>query len=343
MKNKYKVAVLGSTGYVGLELVYLLSLNKEIKINFLGSESNSNINISKIDSRIKKKLPKIKLNKEFDCNQSDIVFLCLPHKISQSYVKKFYGKIKIIDLSADFRLDNANTYYKNYSIKHSSPKLLKKFIYGLYEINYDKIKKNKYIAVPGCYPTSVLLPLIPLVKNNLIETDEIIIDSKSGYSGAGKNFDKNNLFKFGENLNFYNYNTNDHRHICEIKQELEKNNSKKNINFSFNPHIMPVFRGIMSTIYCDLNTDITTNDIENCYKNHYSDLPFIKIKKDKEKFDFFTVQNTNNCLIKLFPHSSDNKIIIVSLIDNLIKGAAGQAIQCFNIIYNFDERLSFKN
>tara|TARA_Y100001970_G_scaffold258631_1_gene338735 strand:+ start:1525 stop:2532 length:1008 start_codon:yes stop_codon:yes gene_type:complete len=333
MLNKSSVAVLGSTGYVGLELVYLLSLNKEIKINFLGSESNSNINISKIDSRIKKKLPKIKLNKEFDCNQSDIVFLCLPHKISQSYVKKFYGKIKIIDLSADFRLDNANTYYKNYSIKHSSPKLLKKFIYGLYEINYDKIKKNKYIAVPGCYPTSVLLPLIPLVKNNLIETDEIIIDSKSGYSGAGKNFDKNNLFKFGENLNFYNYNTNDHRHICEIKQELEKN-TKNKVNFSFNPHILPIFRGMMSTMYCNLKRNISIKKLNDTLKKSYKNFEDIEIITNDIRVDFNSVQNTNKCFIKLFNHYNSSKVVIVSLIDNLQKGAAGQAIQCMTLINN---------
>ena len=333
MLKKSSVAVLGSTGYVGLELVYLLSLNKEIKINFLGSESNSNINISKIDSRIKKKLPKIKLNKEFDCNKSDIVFLCLPHKISQSYVKKFYGKIKIIDLSADFRLDNANTYYKNYSIKHSSPKLLKKFIYGLYEINYDKIKKNKYIAVPGCYPTSVLLPLIPLVKNNLIETDEIIIDSKSGYSGAGKNFDKNNLFKFGENLNFYNYNTNNHRHICEIKQELEKN-TKNKVNFSFNPHILPIFRGMMSTMYCNLKKNISIKKLNDTLKKSYKNFDDIEIITNDIRVDFNSVQNTNKCFIKLFNHYNSSKVIIVSLIDNLQKGAAGQAIQCMTLINN---------
>ncbi len=331
MLKKSSVAVLGSTGYVGLELVYLLSLKKEININFLGSENNSKINITKIDSRIKKKLPKIKLNKEFDCNENDIVFLCLPHKISQTYVKKFYGKIRIIDLSADFRLDNAITYNKNYSIKHSCPNLLKKFVYGLYEINYDKIKKSKYIAVPGCYPTSVLLPLIPLIKKNLIETDEIIIDSKSGYSGAGKNFNKNNLFKFEENLNFYNYNTNNHRHICEIKQELEKN-SKNKVNFSFNPHILPIFRGMMSTMYCNLKRNISIKNVNETLKTSYKDFEDIEIITSDKRVDFNSVQNTNKCFIKLFNHYNSSKVIIVCLLDNLQKGAAGQAIQCMTLM-----------
>ena len=343
MSSKINVAVLGSTGYVGYELVKMLIHHPKVKINFLGCDSkidntlfNKNKNLEFL------KLPNFSLNIDFDPSKSDVVFLALPHGISHKYVKEYFNKIKIIDLSADFRLDSEKVYNENYKTTHSCSNLLQEFIYGLPEINKKLIMHKNNIAVPGCYPTSILLPLIPLIKEKLINLDNIIIDSKSGYSGAGKKFEISNI-KNSNDLNFYNYKTNNHQHICEIKQELEKNNRNKDINFSFNPHIMPVFRGIMSTIYCDLNTDTTTNDIKNCYKNYYSNLPFVKIKKDEDKFDFFTVQNTNNCLIKLFPHSSKNKIIIVSLIDNLIKGAAGQAIQCFNIIYNFDETLSLKN
>ena len=343
MSSEINVAVLGSTGYVGYELVKMLIQHPKVKINFLGCDSKINDKIFNKDTNLEfSKLPKLSLNVDFDVSNSDVVFLALPHGISHKYVKEYYNKIKIIDLSADFRLDSEEVYTSNYKTIHSCPKLLREFVYGLPEINKKLIMNKNNIAVPGCYPTSILLPLIPLIKEKLINSDNIIIDSKSGYSGAGKKFEISNI-KNSNDLNFYNYKTNNHQHICEIKQELEKNNLNKDINFSFNPHIMPVFRGIMSTIYCDLNTNITTNDIKNCYKNHYSDLPFIKIQKDEEKFDFFTVQNTNNCLIKLFPHNSDNKIIIVSLIDNLLKGAAGQAIQCFNIIYNFDEYLSLKN
>ena len=343
MSSEINVAVLGSTGYVGYELVKMLVKHPKVNINFLGCDNKINNTIFNKDKNLEfSKLPQLSLNIDFDVSRSDVVFLALPHGISHKYVKEYYNKIKIIDLSADFRLDSEEDYNENYKTNHSCSNLLKEFVYGLPEI-YKKLIINKNnIAVPGCYPTSILLPLIPLIKEKLINLDNIIIDSKSGYSGAGKKFEISNI-KNSNDLNFYNYKTNNHQHICEIKQELEKSNRNKGINFSFNPHIMPVFRGIMSTIYCDLNTDITTNDIKNCYKNYYSNLPFVKIKKDEDKFDFFTVQNTNNCLIKLFPHSSENKIIIVSLIDNLIKGAAGQAIQCFNIIYDFDESLSLKN
>jgi len=343
MSSEINVAVLGSTGYVGYELVNILLKHPKVKINFLGCDTKINDTIFNKDKNLEfSRLPNLSLNSDFDVSKSDVVFLALPHGVSHEYVRKYYNKIKIIDLSADFRLDSEKDYNENYKTNHSCSNLLKEFVYGLPEI-YKKLIINKNnIAVPGCYPTSILIPLIPLIKEKLINLDNIIIDSKSGYSGAGKKFEISNI-KNSNDLNFYNYKTNNHQHICEIKQELEKNNRNKGINFSFNPHIMPVFRGIMSTIYCDLNNGITIHDIKNCYNNNYSDLPFIKIKKNEEKFDFFTVQNTNNCLIKLFPHSSDNKIIIVSLIDNLIKGAAGQAIQCFNIIYNFDENLSLKN
>ncbi|MFL2510142.1 MAG: N-acetyl-gamma-glutamyl-phosphate reductase [Alphaproteobacteria bacterium] len=343
MFSEINVAVLGSTGYVGYELVKILVNHPKVNINFLGCDSKINDTIFNKDKNLEfSKLPKLSMNIDFDVSKSDVVFLALPHGISHKYVKEYYNKIKIIDLSADFRLDSEEIYNENYKTNHSCSNLLKEFVYGLPEINKRIIINKSNIAVPGCYPTSILLPLIPLIKEQLINLDNIIIDSKSGYSGAGKKFEISNI-KNSNDLNFYNYKTNNHQHICEIKQELEKYNSKKNINFSFNPHILPVFRGIMSTIYCDLNIGITINDIKNCYNNNYLDLPFIKIKKDEEKFDLFSVQNTNNCLIKLFTHTSDNKIIIVSLIDNLIKGAAGQAIQCFNIIYNFDENLSLKN
>ena len=327
------VAVLGSTGYVGTELVYLLSKKRNIKIQFLGSENSKNININSIDSRIKKKLPFIKLNSEFIISDTDVLFLALPHTISQYYVKKFYNKIKIIDLSADFRLDNKSIYNKTYETSHLCPNLLNKFIYGLYDINFDLIKNSSNIAVPGCYPTSVLLPLIPLLEKKIIKASNIIIDSKSGYSGAGKKFNIKNIFKQNGKNNFYNYNTNNHRHISEIKQELEKYSSKK-IQFSFNPHILPVFRGMMSTIYCDLTKEYSISKISKFLNKYYKKQKEIDIILDDSQADFFKIQNTNKCVIKIFPHYSSSKIIIVSLIDNLQKGAAGQAVQCMSAMFN---------
>lgn len=174
MKKMISIAVLGSTGYVGLELVYLLSKRKEISIEFLGTENSANKKINLFDSRIKKKLPDLKLNSQFKQKNIQILFLALPHKISQNYVKKFYNKLKIIDLSADFRLDDVSVYNINYNQKHSCPQLLKKFVYGLFEVNFNLIKDSNNIAIPGCYPTSVLLPLIPLLKYKIIKSSNIM-------------------------------------------------------------------------------------------------------------------------------------------------------------------------
>ncbi len=340
MKNKIRVAVLGSTGYVGMELVKILSNHSQVDINFLGSETIHGSYLNNINSTKEyNELPLLKPNNNFNAEDSDYVFLALPHAVSNKYVKKYFNKINIIDLSADFRLDNFDVYKKNYGNEHECKEYLNNFIYGLVEINREKILDSKNIAVPGCYPTSILLPLIPLIKNKLIDTKNIIIDSKSGYSGAGKKFDFNKM-KSKNDYNFYNYNTNNHRHIAEIKQELNKHNSDNEVKFSFNPHILPNFRGMISTIYCDLNNGIKKTDIINLFQNLQKINPFIKYIDNDEVLDFFSIQNSNYCKIKTFNHYSEDKLIIVSAIDNLIKGAAGQAVQCFNIAENIEETLS---
>ncbi len=338
MSKKLSVAILGSTGYVGLELTKILSNHPNVEIVFLGSENNTDTSIEKAGKLIlEKKLPLTQLNKDFDYKSVDTVFLALPHGISNEFVKIYYNKIQIIDLSADFRLDDYEIYKKNYGDNHISPNLLNNFVYGLPEFYKEKLINSKNIAVPGCYPTSVLIPLLPLLSNKLIKNKNIIVDSKSGYSGAGKNFDLENI-KQSENYNFFNYNTNNHRHICEIKQELKKAN-KTEVFFSFNPHILPNFRGMMSTIYCDLKEGVKKENIEKCFEDLDSNNHFINFIQNDERADFFHVQNTNMCILKMFNHYDSSKIIIVSLIDNLQKGAAGQAVQCFNISQGLEESL----
>ena len=338
MNNLINVAVLGSTGYVGMELVKILSKHENVKINFLGSDKSNKKYLSNIENDEEyKNLPVLKNNNEFDPSTAEYVFLALPHSISNKYVKKYYGKIKIIDLSADFRLDNFDVYKENYGDNHLCFEYASQFIYGLPEFNKKIIFKANNIAVPGCYPTSILLPIIPLMKDNLIKNDDIIIDSKSGYSGAGKNFDLSNI-KSEKDFNFYNYNTNSHRHIAEIKQELEKCNSINNLLFSFNPHILPNFRGMMSTIYCNLTEKINKTKCLEKLRNFSKKNYFIQFIEDDRRLDFFSVHNTNFCKIKIFDHPNKDKIIIVSIIDNLIKGASGQAVQCLNIMENLNEK-----
>ena len=336
MSKKISVAILGSTGYVGIELVKIISKHPNVDIVFLGTENSPDISIQKLEPSINRfGIPKTQLNRDFDYNIADTVFLALPHSVSNEYVKIFYNKIQIIDLSADFRLDDYEIYKKNYGSRHSCPDLLQDFIYGLPEFNRNKLVNSKNIAVPGCYPTSILIPTLPLLSNNLIKGSNLIFDSKSGYSGAGKNFSINNI-KHSSDYNFYNYNTNQHRHICEIRQELKKKHNSE-VFFSFNPHILPNFRGMMSTIYCDLNDGIKEYDVIKCFEQLDNKNYFIDFKNDEQRADFFLVQNSNKCVLKIYKHYDDSKIIIVSLIDNLVKGAAGQAVQCFNLSKGFDE------
>ena len=338
MSKKISVAILGSTGYVGLELVKILSKHPSVDIVFIGTEQSPNISIKNLDSSIDiSNLPSTQLNRDFDYNIADTVFLALPHSVSNEYVKLFYNKIQIIDLSADFRLDDYEIYKKHYGKNHSCPTLLKDFIYGLPEFNRNKLVNSKNIAVPGCYPTSILIPTLPLLNNKMIKNSNLIFDAKSGYSGAGKNFDKLNIKNLND-YNFFNYNTNQHRHICEIRQELEKKH-KQEVLFSFNPHILPNFRGMMTTIYCDLNEGIKDIDVIKCFEQLDSQNYFIDFINDEQRADFFLVQKTNKCVLKIFKHYDDSKIIIISLIDNLLKGAAGQAVQCFNLSKGFDESL----
>ena len=337
MTKKVSVAILGSTGFVGLELVKILSKHPNVSIVFFGTENNPDTLIKDIEPSIKGYNNSLtQLNQNFDYSSADTVFMALPHGVSHKYVKLFFEKIQIIDLSADFRLDDKAIYEKNYNVKHSVSSLLSEFQYGLVEINRELLINKNNIAVPGCYPTSVLIPLIPLLQNRIINSQNIIIDSKSGHSGAGKKFDLKNIKNF-EDYNFYNYSTNTHRHICEIKQELIKHSKLTDVLFSFNPHILPNFRGMLSTMYCDLLPGMNKENVINCLNDIAINNEFIKFIHDDQRADFFSIQNTNNCLLKIFDHYDSSKIIIVSLIDNLVKGAAGQAVQCFNVSNEFEE------
>ena len=341
MVDNIKVAILGSTGYVGIELVKILSLHPNVVINFLGSENTYNKEISSFDSNLKKfEHPLIKSNQDFNPSISDVVFLALPHGISNKYVKNYINKIKIIDLSADFRLSNLETYNESYQNKHSCPEFLKEFIYGLSEIYRNQLINAPNIAIPGCYPTSILLPLIPLLKNNIVESKNIIIDSKSGYSGAGrgvhKKFKNKNLY---ETLSVYGIKI--HRHNSEIQQELDNETGSK-VEFNFTPHLSPMFRGILTTIYCNVTKNNNINSIIASLKKFYKNEIFVKITKKNLPISTNDVINTNKCLISVCESKSKKQLIILSAIDNLIKGGGGQAIQNMNLLFNFKKNMGLQ-
>ena len=255
---KLNVLIAGSTGYIGVQLIKLLIKHKNINIKYLCGNSSAGKKISSYDTSLKsKKLPRItKYNKKY-LSYVDIIFTALPNGEAQLISKDLLKRNTLIDLAADFRLNKASDYLKWYKQKHKALSNIKNSIYALPEITGKLVKKFSIIGCPGCYPTSILLPLIPLVKKRSINLKNIIIDSKSGYSGAGrgvhKKFKNKNLY---ESLSAYGVGF--HRHNSEIDQEL-KNNSSSKINFTFTPHIIPMFRGILSTIYLDLKPGTTLN------------------------------------------------------------------------------------
>tara|TARA_Y200000002_G_scaffold183945_1_gene151855 strand:- start:492 stop:1523 length:1032 start_codon:yes stop_codon:yes gene_type:complete len=341
-KKKINIAVIGATGYTGLDLVFLLSKHPKANIINLCATKNLGKNISFFDKRIKKKLPNISSVKKIDWSNIDLAFLSLPNGEAQKLIKKIYYKyknVRFIDLSADFRITDLKKYKKNYK-KHMAPKLIKNSIYAIPEFVKKNICKYRIIANPGCYPTSIQIPLIPLIKKKLINIENLTIDSKSGYSGAGKNFEK----KFKHKNLYYStfaYNTKNHRHISEIDQEFKKY-TKKNIKFIFNPHIIPTFRGILTSTYIQLKKNSSSKKLRNELVKYYGKNKFIKILKLNSELGTGNILNTNNCEISICDTRIKNRIVIFSAIDNLVKGASGQAIQNMNLIYKFQESLGLK-
>ena len=342
-KNKINIAVIGATGFTGLDLVYLLSKHSHVKILYLCATKNLGKRISFFDKRIKKKLPKISSLKAINWNKLDLVFLSLPNGGAQKIIKTKFNKyehLKFIDLSADFRLTNYKHYAKTYKLNHKAKNLIKYSIYSIGEFKKKEIKNFRIISNPGCYPTSIQLPLIPLIKKDLIKLNNITIDSKSGYSGAGKKletkFNHKNLYK-----STYAYSIKNHRHISEIDQEFLKT-TKKKISYTFNPHLLPTFRGILSTIYLDVNHKSSIKKIKDELTNFYKRSSFVKILKLNTEIGTGNVINTNNCEISVCETRLKKRIIIFSAIDNLVKGASGQAIENMNLLYGFSETEGLK-
>ncbi|MBL6857427.1 MAG: N-acetyl-gamma-glutamyl-phosphate reductase [Pelagibacteraceae bacterium] len=341
-QKKINVVVAGATGYVGLDLVYLLSKHPYVSIKYLCAQKNLGKKIKFFDKRIKNKLPKITNLKEVDWKDVDLLFLSLPNGEAQKIIKDLYGykHLKFIDLSADFRIENSKIYKKWYSINHKAKNLISESIYSIPEFTKEKIKKYRIVSNPGCYPTSIQLVMNPLLKSSLINSKNITIDSKSGYSGAGKNF----KLKFSHK-NFYNsifaYGIEKHRHMSELDQEFKKN-TKKDVQYTFNPHLLPTFRGILSSIYIETKKKFNIKKVHSVLKKFHYKNKFVILKKINSAIGNGDVLNTNNCEISVCKTRVPNKLVIFSAIDNLVKGASGQAIQNMNLLYNYEEYLGLK-
>lgn len=338
-----RAGIIGITGYTGEELLRILSKHSGVRLSVLAGRETSQLRDLKdiypkyADLNLKCE----PLNIDKIKNETDVVFLALPHAVAFEVVPLLLkaGK-KVIDLSADFRLKDADTYEKWYKVKHTGKDFIKDAVYGLTELNYDNIKSASLIANPGCYPTTILLALAPAVKNDLVKPEDIIIDSKSGVSGSGRK----NVIKYYETehptLRAYNI-AGKHRHIPEIEQEISGMFGKK-VTVTFTPQIIPLERGMLSVVYLKLKKRITASDAVNFYKDFYKGKKFVRILDEGFLPSIKNVANTNFCEIGIDVDTRTDKLIIVSAIDNLVKGASGQAVQNMNVMFGLDETEGLK-
>ncbi len=338
-----KACIVGGAGFTGLELLKILATHSEVTVTAVTSRSLAGKALTGEFAELKGLYDGLSFldNDEIGGVEADIFFTALPHGASMDVVANLIKSgEKVIDLSADFRLKDAGTYKKWYG-EHKAKELLSKAVYGLPELNREAIKDASLVANPGCYPTSAILALAPLLKGSelgeLIDKDSIIIDSKSGYSGAGR--------KAAEELKglegFKAYNVMAHRHSPEMEAELSLI-AGTDISITFTPHLLPVARGILSTVYVDLKKKMTAKELNKHFSGFYSDEEFVKVLPDGKLPDISDVKDTNYCLIGIAVDEKKSKAIIISAIDNLVKGASGQAVQNMNIIFEMDETLGLK-
>ncbi|MBR5156242.1 MAG: N-acetyl-gamma-glutamyl-phosphate reductase [Clostridia bacterium] len=338
-----RVGILGATGYAGVELVRLLSAHKEVTLTMLVSQSYKGMKISEVYPSLRGVCDIVceELDAEKAAKNCDVVFTALPHGASKEVIPSLYEKgLKVIDLSGDFRYNDKEVYAAWYGQEHSSPELLDVSVYGLPELHREEIKKTTLIGNPGCYTTCSIMGLAPLLANKAIETKNIIIDAKSGVSGAGRSLSIDNHFcECTESLKAYKVAT--HRHTSEIEQELSLV-AGEDITLSFTPHLIPMKRGILATIYANLKKPYTKDELIKMVKDFYKDEYFVRVY-DSGLPETNHVAGSNFIDIGLEVDTRLNRVIIISAIDNLIKGAAGQAVQNMNLLFGFDETEGLKN
>ncbi len=339
---KIRVGIIGATGYTGVELLRLLLQHPEVEVTALTSQKYAGIPIDQVFPSLTRTLSLKceELNVDQISKKTDFIFTAVPHKTAMEIVPVFYRKGKrIVDLSADFRLKDASIYEKWYQ-KHTSADLLKESVYGLPELHREKIRKAKIVGNPGCYPTGALIGLIPLVKKGAVSLENIVIDSKSGVSGAGRDVVLESLFcEVNEGVKAYKIF--EHRHLPEIEQELSQMVQKK-VAVTFVPHLIPMDRGILTTIYLILTKKWKAEEVLNTFQEHYQKEPFIRIYPKGKLPNTKDVRGSNYCDIGVKVNEADGRIVIVTAIDNLVKGASGEAVQNMNIMLGYPETMGLE-
>ncbi len=334
-----KIGIIGSTGYAGNELVRLLLQHKEAEIIWYGSRSYIDKKYAEVYANMFQLVEDVCLddNMEELAKQVDVIFTATPQGLCASLVnEEILSKTKVIDLSADFRIKDKAVYEKWYGIEHKSPQFLEEAVYGLCEVNREQIKKARLVANPGCYPTCSFLTIYPLVKEGIIDPNTIIIDAKSGTSGAGRGAKVNNLFcEVNENIKAYGVTT--HRHTPEIEEQLSYQAGIPVI-INFTPHLVPMNRGILVTAYATLLKDMKEEEIREIYHNYYEKEQFVRVLNAQVCPETRWVEGSNYVDVNFKIDQRTNHIIMMGAMDNLVKGAAGQAVQNMNLMFGLKEQ-----
>ncbi len=336
---KTKVGIIGATGYTGVELLRLLLQHPEVEVTALTSQKYAGVEIDRVFPTLMNhlRLKCEELSSDQISKKADFIFTAVPHKTAMETVPLFYKEGKrVVDLSADFRFKDPAVYERWYQ-KHTCVDLLPESVYGLPELHREKIRDAKIVGNPGCYPTGALIGLIPLMKNGMISFENIVIDSKSGVSGAGRDVVLESLFcEVNEGVKAYKIF--EHRHLPEIEQELSQL-AKKKVQVTFVPHLIPMDRGILTTLYVHLTRRMKTEEVLNIFQNYYQGEPFVRIHPKGKLPNTKDVRGSNYCDIGVNVNESDGRVVIVTAIDNLAKGASGQAIQNMNIMLGYPETM----
>ena len=333
-----KAGIIGSTGYAGQELVRILTQHKDAEVVWYGSRSYIDQKYYEVFRNMFQIVDDKCLDDNMDelASKVDVIFTATPQGLCSSLVSEdILSKVKIIDLSADFRIKDVATYEKWYGIEHKAPQFIEEAVYGLCEINREDVKKARLVANPGCYTTCSILTCYPLVKEGIIDPNTIIVDAKSGTSGAGRGAKVDNLFcEVNENMKAYGVAT--HRHTPEIEEQLGYACGEK-ITINFTPHLVPMNRGILATAYASLKKDVTYEEVKAIYDKYYADEKFVRVLEKDVCPQTKWVEGSNYVDVNFKIDPRTNRIIMMGAIDNLVKGAAGQAVQNMNLMFGLKE------
>ncbi|KQW91395.1 N-acetyl-gamma-glutamyl-phosphate reductase [Massilia sp. Root418] len=338
-----KVGIVGGTGYTGVELLRLLAVHPQVQLTAITSRKEDGVPVADMYPSLRGRVNlAFSAPDKVDLAQCDVVFFATPHGVAMEQAPALLkAGVKVIDLAADFRIKDQAVFEKTYKIPHTAPQLIEEAVYGLPELNREDIKGARLIANPGCYPTTMQLGFVPLLKAGIIDAGNLIADCKSGVSGAGRKAEIGILFSESSD-NFKAYGVSGHRHTPETVAQLQRFSNDK-VNLIFSPHLVPMIRGMHSTLYARLTKDVSNEELQGLFEDAYKDQPFVDVMPFGSHPETRSTRGANMLRLALHRPDNGNTVIVLVVQDNLVKGASGQAVQCMNLMFGLEEGMGLDN